>query len=55
MALCMVLSACLGRVPDSLVRSKFVSCATIVSQVIDQQRDQVHTPSKADPPKRMTG
>ena len=41
MALCTVLSACLGRIPDSLVRSKFVSCSTIVMEVIERQKDQV--------------
>ena len=41
MALCTVLSACLGRIPDSLVRSKFVSCSSILMEVIEKQRDQV--------------
>ena len=41
MALCTVLSACLGSLPDSLVRSKFVSCSTIVMEVIERQKGQV--------------
>lgn len=41
MALCTVLSACLGRIPDSLVRSKFVSCSSILMEVIEKQREQV--------------
>ena len=41
MALCNLLSACLSRVPDALVRSKFVSCSQVVTTVIDHQKNQV--------------
>ena len=41
MALCTVLSACLSRIPDALVRSKFVSCSQVIMTVIDHHREQV--------------
>ena len=44
-ALCTFLSACLGRVPDALVRSKFANCSQVLMAVLERQQEQVlHKP-----------
>ena len=44
-ALCTFLSACLGRVPDALVRSKFANCSQVLLAVLERQQEQVlHKP-----------
>lgn len=40
-ALCTVLNACLGRLPDALIRTKFVDCSKVVMAVMDHQHEEV--------------
>ncbi len=43
MAMCTVLAHILGRVPNSVLRAKFVGCTQVLSTVVERFRDQVRT------------